>query len=366
MGGRRPAGAEGVDVPESNTCLPTPRTSLVAAVRDRVRRANGSISTKGLQLGLQLETAKEQFATTDTCRGIDENKCNQSKNNYQTSGRRSARVLLDTRLQRDEARARRHLRLRARIQSLPQIPIAAPVNFSGRQVSRNITNSGIGRTDGLRTLSRRTACKVRGKVAFSYTEGTMHQCLLGNITENGPRKVTGPRRRLAMCGCSSKVGHPLKNNQKKTANPDGNRFTRRTACPETTLASSHPYGSWCLGLLSAAAFGAPARCTHRFAGERITASLGTPERNKAEPDVIRWRHLGLFREPDSRAPVRCTQRSTGERFIASLGSPERDKAEPDVIADGVRQSFHSLMLPQLLTLSALDRPVKGAWRGYNP
>jgi hypothetical protein len=38
-------------------------------------------------------------------------------------------------------------------------------------------------------------------------------------------------------------------------------------------------------------------------GERITASLrlGTPERNKAEPDLIRWprRHLGLFCDSES-------------------------------------------------------------------
>jgi hypothetical protein len=61
-----------------------------------------------------------------------------------------------------------------------------------------------------------------------------------------------------------------------------------------------------------------------------------------------------------------THRFTSERFIASLGSPERNKAEPDVIADGVWQSFHSLPLPQFLTLSALERPVKGALRGYNP
>jgi len=337
----------------------------VAAVRDRVRRANGLIPTKGLQLGLQLETAKEQFATTDTCRGIDENKCNQSKNNYQTSGRRSARVLLDTRLQRDEARARRHLRLRARIQSLPQIPIAAPVNFSGRQVSRNITNSGIGRTDGLRTLSRRTACKVRGKVAFSYTEGTMHQWLLGNITENEPRKVTGPRRRLAMCGSSSEMGHPLKNNPKKTAEQDGNRFTRRAACPETSLASSHLYGSWCLGHLSAAAFWAPVRCTHRSAGECFIASPGTPERNKAEPDGIKWRHQGFIWKSVVRAPARYTHRSAGECFIASPGTPERNKAELDVLADGVWLSLHNPMLPQVLTPSALVRPVKGAWRGYD-
>ena len=193
----------------------------------------------------------------------------------------------------------------------------------------------------------------------------MHQWLLCNITENEPRKVTGPRRRLAICGLSSEMGHPLKNNPKKTAEQDGNRFTRRAACPETSLASSHLYGSWCLGHLSAAAFWAPVRCTHRSAGERITASPGTPERNKTEPDVTRWRHFGQFREPDSRAPVRCTHRSTGERFIASLGSPERDKAEPDVIADGVWLSLHNPMLSQLLTPSALVRPVKGAWRGYD-
>jgi hypothetical protein len=45
--------------------------------------------------------------------------------------------------------------------------------------------------------------------------------------------------------------------------------------------------------------------------------------------------LGLFDESDSRAPVRYTHWFTSERFIASLGSPERNKAEPDVIADGV-------------------------------
>jgi hypothetical protein len=120
-----------------------------------------------------------------------------------------------------------------------------------------------------------------------------------------------------------------------------------------------------LGLLAAAPW-APVRYTHRFTSERIIASLGSPERNKAEPEVIRWRHLGLFDESDSRAPVRYTHRFTSERFIASLGSPERNKAEPDVIADGVWQSFHSLPLPQFLTLSALERPVKGALRGYNP
>jgi hypothetical protein len=115
-------------------------------------------------------------------------------------------------------RSRRDGRLRVHIQSLSQMPIAAPVNTSGGQVSRNNTNSGIGRSDGLRTLLRRTAGKVRWKVAFSYTKGTMHQCLLGNITENEPWEVTGPRSRLrvGMACFSSEMGHPLKNNQEKT------------------------------------------------------------------------------------------------------------------------------------------------------
>ena len=136
MGGRRPAGAGGVEVPESNTCLPTPDISLAAAVSDWVRRANGSITTNGLQLGRQLESAKEQFATQFTCRGIDENKCIQLLRNRQTSRRRSARIPFGIPLPRGEARARRHLRLRARIQPLPQMPILAPVTISEAQVIR--------------------------------------------------------------------------------------------------------------------------------------------------------------------------------------------------------------------------------------
>ncbi len=88
---RRPAGAERVGVPESNTCLPMPESTLVAAVRrDRVRRADGSTPTNGLQLGQQLDTAKEQSATQFTCRGIDENKCKHSLYLRRMSGRRSA------------------------------------------------------------------------------------------------------------------------------------------------------------------------------------------------------------------------------------------------------------------------------------
>ena len=198
MGGRRPAGAGSVEAPESNTCLPAPDISLVAAVRDWVRRANGPITTNGLQLGRQLETAKEQFATQFTCRGIDENKCIQLLRNHQTLRRRSARVLRDIRLQRDEARARRYLRLqvRARIRSLPRIPILAPVNVSEEQVSQNITNSTTGRIDGLRALQRRAALERRRKVAVLYPEGTRYRCSLGSITRFAPREATVTRREV--------------------------------------------------------------------------------------------------------------------------------------------------------------------------
>ena len=149
-----------------------------------------------------------------TRRGIDHKKCKQSLYLLRT-GHRAAQASSIQRLRGALPGSRHYGRLRAHMQSLSQMPIAAPVNFSGGQVSRNNTNSGIGRADGLRTLLRHTACKVRWNVAFSYTKGTVHQCLLGNITENEPRKVTGPRRRLAMCGFSSEMGHPQQNNRKK-------------------------------------------------------------------------------------------------------------------------------------------------------
>ena len=152
------------------------------------------------------------------------------------SGHRSAQVPSDPRLREAMLRSRRYGRIRAHLQSLPQMPIATPVNTSGGQVSRNITNSGIGRTDGLRALLRRTACKDRRKIAFSCTEGTMHQCLLGNITENVPRKcdrkVTGPRHRLAIACLSSTMGLPLKNFKNKCeTGQDSEQPTRiRDAC----------------------------------------------------------------------------------------------------------------------------------------
>ena len=312
MGGRRPAGAGSVEAPESNTCLPAPDISLVAAVRDWVRRANGPITTNGLQLGRQLETAKEQFATQLTCRGIDENKCIQLLRNHQTLRRRSARVLRNIRLQRDEARARRHLRLRARIQSLPQIPILAPVNVSEEQVSQNITNSTAGRIDGLRALQRRAARERRRKVAVLCPEGTRYSCSLGSITRFAPREATVTRRPLRIAVCSSLVrGLPLeKKTNKKTPAQLG------TDGPWTSGRAARRTVS-----LSASDLRAPVRYALRSAGERITASPGTPGRNKAEPDVIRKGHL------------------------LAIGT--------------------TVVLPQVCNLTALTRPVKGAWRGYD-
>ena len=217
MGGRRPAGAERVEVPESNTLLLMPISTLLAAVRDRIKRANGLIPSNGFPLGQQLTTVKAgHLPPMLTRRGIDHKKCKQSLYLLRT-GHRAAQASSIQRLRGALPGSRHYERLRAHMQSLSQMPIAAPVNFSGGQVSRNNTNSGIGRTDGLRTLLRHTACKVRWNVAFSYTKGTVHQCLLGNITENEPRKVTGPRRRLGTCGFSSEMGHPHKNNRKKNS-----------------------------------------------------------------------------------------------------------------------------------------------------
>ena len=70
-----------------------------------------------------------------------------------------------------------------------------------------------------------------------------------------------------------------------------------------------------------------------------------------------------------RAPVHSAHRSAGERITASPGTPERNKAEPDVTGKGhLRAIGITVVLPQVCNpsaLSALTRPVKGAWRGYD-
>ena len=72
---------------------------------------------------------------------------------------------------------------------------------------------------------------------------------------------------------------------------------------------------------------------------------------------------------DLRAPVRYAHRAAGERTAASPGTPERNKAEPDAIGTRLFLAIGTtVVLPHVCNpsaLSALTRPVKGAWRGYD-
>jgi hypothetical protein len=255
-----------------------PRISLSAVVRDRINGANGLVPSNGFPLGQQLETVKAGHLPPQlTCRGIDQKICKQLLYLRRT-GHRAAQASSTPRLRGAMPGSWRYRRLRAHFRLLTQMPIAAPVNFSGGQVSRNNTNSEIGRTDGLLTLLRHTACKVRWNVAFSYTKGTVRHCLLGNITENEPREVTGPRRRLGMC--SSEKGHPQKNNQKKITN-SGNHRVARHGWLETELASG----------VDGCVLEAPVSSTYRFARERFVVPLGSSEWHEPEPGANGSRHL---------------------------------------------------------------------------
>jgi hypothetical protein len=302
-----------------------PRISLSAVVRDRINGANGLILSNGFPLGQQLETVKAGHLPPQlTRRGIDQRICKQLLYLRRTR-HRAAQASSNQRLRGAMPGSWRYRRLRAHFRLLTQMPIAALVNFSGGQVSRNNTNSEIGRTDGLRTLLRHTARKVRWNVAFSYTKGTVRHCLLGNITENGPREVTAPRRRLGMACVSSVMGHPQKNNSKKTTSSDSNRVARHARRLETELASGA--GGYVLE--------APVSSAYRFARERIVAPLGSSEWHEPEPGANGRRHL-------------CVADGVWLCFLSPM------------FPHGVRQSFHSLLLPQFFTLSALERPVKGA------
>ena len=255
-----------------------PRISLSAVVRDRINGANGLVPSNGFPLGQQLETVKAgHLAPQLTRRGIDQKICKQLLYLRRTR-HRAAQASSTQRLRGAMPGSWRYRRLRAHFRLLTQMPIAAPVNFSGGQVSRNNTNSEIGRTDGLRTLLRHTACKVRWNVAFSYTKGTVRHCLLGNITENEPREVTGPRRRLGMC--SSEKGHPQKNNQKKITNSGSHRVARH-GWLETELASG----------VDGCVLEAPVSSTYRFARERFVVPLGSSEWHEPEPGANGSRHL---------------------------------------------------------------------------
>jgi len=329
-----------------------PRISLSAVVRDRINGANGLILSNGFPLGQQLETVKAGHLPPQlTRRGIDQKICKQLLYLRRTR-HRAAQASSNQRLRGAMPGSWRYRRLRAHFRLLTQMPIAAPVNFSGGQVSRNNTNSEIGRTDGLLTLLRHTACKVRWNVAFSYTKGTVRHCLLGNITENGPREVTAPRRRLGMACVSSVMGHPQKNNSKKTTSPDSNWVARHARRLETELASGA--GGYVLE--------APVSVAYRFARERIVVPLGSSEWHEPEPGTNGRLHLcvsGVVNAAVRRderyglaAPVSSTNRFTSERIVASLGSSEWHEPEP-----GVNGRRH-------LGVSGIVRRVKDAGEGH--
>jgi hypothetical protein len=272
------------------------------------------IPSNGFPLGQQLETVKAGHLPPQlTRRGIDQKICKQLLYLRRTR-HRAAQASSTQRLRGAMPGSWRYRRLRAHFRLLTQMPIAAPVNFSGGQVSRNNTNSEIGRTDGLLTLLRHTACKVRWNVAFSYTKGTVRHCLLGNITENEPREATGPRRRLAMACVSSEMGHPRKNNQKKTTNPDGNRFTRHAACPETELAAG--VGGYVLE--------APVSSAYRFARERIVVPLGSSEWHEPEPGANFGAATLHFGTDGNGTPGRAACWTAGEHTRVAPGTPAAD------------------------------------------
>jgi hypothetical protein len=148
-----------------------------------------------------------------------------------------------------------------------------------------ITNSTTGRIDGLRALQRRAALERRRKVAVLYPEGTRYRCSLGSITRFAPREATVTRRPLRIRATFLVRGLPLnKKTNKKTSGRLGTdgvgsygRAARRTVSP------------------SATDLRAPVRYAHWAAGERIAASPGTPERNKAEPIHSRDSTIGAYK-----------------------------------------------------------------------
>ena len=180
----------------------------------------------------------------------------------------------------------------------------------------------------------------------------VRHCLLGNITENEPREATGPRRRLAMACVSSVMGHPQKNNSKKTTNLGRNRFTRHAPCPETELASR----------VDGYVLEAPVSSAYRFARERFVVPLGSSEWHEPEPGANGRRHLCLSGIVNaavrrdgrgSAAPASSAYRFAGERIVVPLGSSEWHEPEP-----GASGRWH-------LCLSGVVRRVKDAGEGHD-
>jgi hypothetical protein len=183
-----------------------PRSSLLAAVRDRITGANGLIPSNGFPLGQQLATVKAGHLPTQlTRRGIDQKKC-KLLSTRRTPRPWFASVPANSSNRRGQFSARSLGRPRIQIQPLLRSPIVAPVTNARRQSARGTTIGRTRRPGGQCEPQRRADPNDQQKVACSHVESSRHQCLLGSITISPPRTATGPRRDFTIaCSC---LGYP--------------------------------------------------------------------------------------------------------------------------------------------------------------
>ena len=167
-----------------------PRSTLMAAVRDRIRRANGLIPSNGFPLGQQLVTVKAgHLPPMITRRGIDHKKC-KLLSTRQTPRLRSTRVISNQSHRRDQFNAQSLGCPRIHPQSLPKEPIVAPVTNARRQ-SLSITSiAHMRRAGGPIEPQGRASHNEQKNVAFPHADSTRRQCLLGSITNLALRTAT--------------------------------------------------------------------------------------------------------------------------------------------------------------------------------
>ena len=171
-----------------------PRSSLMAAVRDRINGANGLIPSNGFPLGQQLVTVKAGHLPTQiTRRGIDQKKC-MLLSTRRTSRPWSAGVLENSSNQRGQFNVRRlgHPRIQAHPPLQPLI--VAPVTNARRQAARNTKIAPTSQAGSPCEARRGAGRNDQQKEAFSYAESSRRHCLLGSVTNFSPRTAAGPRR----------------------------------------------------------------------------------------------------------------------------------------------------------------------------
>ena len=172
-----------------------PRSStLMAAVRDRIRRANGLIPSNGFPLGQQLVTVKAGHLPPQlTSRGIDQKKC-KLLSTRQTPRLWSTRVLANQSHRRGQLSARRLGCQCPRIhpQSLPKKPIVAPVTNARRQSSRNTSIAHRRRAGGPIEPQGRAGHNDQQKVAFPYADSA-HETSMSTGQHSQSRTTDGYR-----------------------------------------------------------------------------------------------------------------------------------------------------------------------------